>query len=291
MMISIFTLTLILILVNTGLSLYALQDPAFRDRHVLHVGAIRTRGEYGRLFLSAFVHGGWWHLLFNMYALYLFGKLLDDAARDLYPTPIMGLSPLWFLLVYVGSLAGGSLLTWYVHRHHDDFRALGASGAINGLIFATIFWLPDLKVWFMPGWLFGGLYVLASLYGVRNRWGNLAHEAHLGGALTGLLLAVAYRPDLLAVRWPLVVALVLPSAAFLYLILTQPERLHLPSTFRFAPARVREVVGKVVVPHVTAGPAFASVQEEIDHLLDKGVENLNSRERARLEELSRELDA
>lgn len=291
MMISIFTLTLVLILVNAGFSIYAWQDTVFRDRHILHVGSIRERGEYDRLLVSAFLHGGWWHLLFNLYALYLFGKLLDDAAQDLYPTPLAGLSPIWFLLLYFSSLGGGALLTWLVHRNHDDFRALGASGAINGVIFATIFWLPELKVWFMPGWLFGVLYVLASLYGVRHQWGNLAHEAHLGGALTGLVFAVGFLPDLLLTRWPLVLALGLPSLVFLYLIIRMPERLFLPATFRFAPARVREVVGKVVTSQAKPGPAFSSVQEEIDYLLDKGVENLSSRERARLEELSRELDA
>jgi len=288
MTISILTLTYILIVANVGLSLYAMRDAAFRDRHVLHIGAIRHQREYGRFLVSAFLHGGWWHLLFNMYALYLFGKLLNDAALDLYPTPIAGLPPWAFLLIYAGSLLGGSGLTWLVHRHHEDFRSLGASGAINGLIFATIFWLPELRIWFLPGWLFGGLYVLASLYGIRNRWGNLAHEAHLGGALSGLLLALLLRPDLLAGRWLLVAALVVPSIAFLYMILRMPERLRMPSSFRFAPVRVREVVGKVVPPR-PATPAFGSVQEEIDFLLDKGVDKLSSRERARLEELSRSL--
>ncbi|GAB4419185.1 MAG: hypothetical protein OHK0039_31350 [Bacteroidia bacterium] len=294
MIISMYAVTIILILANVGVSLYGFYDRTFRERYVLNTGRIRLDREYGRLLVSAFLHGDWWHLLFNMYTLYAFGEALHfySMPTDLMPpTPVSGMLPVFFVLLYLFGLLGSDLMILFLRRHDNGYRALGASGAISALVFATIIWIPDLRIWFLPGWLFAMTYLMISLYGVRHAWGNISHDAHLGGALAGMLFAVAYYPGVVSHRPAVLLVMLLPALALGVWLYLKPD--WQPRTlFRQPPARTR-------VPLPVNGPTssrsttpqeFRNIQDEIDHLLDKGLDKLSSRERKRLEELSRKLD-
>jgi membrane associated rhomboid family serine protease len=280
MHISIELISIVLLLLNFLVSLQGFSNPEIVDKYSFRVDRILFNREYYRFITGSFLHTSWAHLIFNMLALYLFAGPLDS----------IGL-PVWaFLLIYFGSAIGGDVLALYLHRNHSDYSAVGASGAVNGIIFATITLAPTISVWFMPGWLFGILYLAATIYGIKAQHGSTSHEAHLGGALFGIITAIGYRPDLIGQHPLVLLGLLLPASIFLYLIVTRPEMLMVPNSLRQEMQRVRETVGRPT-SQKQQSEGFKSPEEEINHLLDKGLENLTGKERKRLEELSRRLDS
>jgi membrane associated rhomboid family serine protease len=134
-----------------------------------------------------------------------------------------------FVLIYFGSLLAGNILALQINRNNPEYRALGASGAVSGVIFASILMYPHGSISFLffpiaiPSWLFGIGFVLVSIYGIRTGLGNLGHEAHLGGAIAGVLISTMIEPHLLSTRLWLVAALILPSAAYLVLLIKRPD--------------------------------------------------------------------
>jgi len=182
-------ITLALLLLNLGISGYAmLVAPAVFDELSFRPHRIRERGEYYRFITAGFVHAGGAHLAFNMITLFFFGPLLER---------ILGAGA--FLVLYFGSELTAHGLTFVFHRNDPHYAAVGASGAISGVLFAFCLYAPlaMLGVMFiipMPAILFAFLYVAVSVYAIGNRqpgsMGGIAHEAHLGGALGGIVLTI-----------------------------------------------------------------------------------------------------
>jgi membrane associated rhomboid family serine protease len=145
---------------------------------------------YAGMILSHFAHGDGGHLLFNMLTLYSFGPVVEE-----------GLGPLNMLLVYVGAGIFSTVIVYYMHRADPGYRALGASDSVTGIIFAAIVLLPGMHVFFffvpvpVPAPVFGIGYILISTYLMRRGGGHISHEAHLAGAVAGLLLAGLLSPD------------------------------------------------------------------------------------------------
>jgi membrane associated rhomboid family serine protease len=186
-------ITLALLLLNLGISGYAmLVAPAVFDELSFRPHRIRERGEYYRFLTAGFVHAGGAHLAFNMITLFFFGPLLER---------ILGAGA--FLVLYFGAEMAAHGLTYVMHRTDPRYAAVGASGAISGVVFAFCLFFPlrNLYIFFalpLPAILFAFLYVFGSLYAMRGqgpgRGGGIAHEAHLGGALAGLVLTVLLEP-------------------------------------------------------------------------------------------------
>lgn len=181
-------LTLLLCLVTSGVSLWAFKDRTVLDRLMFRPEAILRYGQWDRLLSSALIHADGKHLLFNMLSLYLFGSGLEAA-----------FGPLVLAVIYVASVLGGSLISLYLHRHHD-YSALGASGGVCGVIFAAIFMMPGLGVGMflipisVPGPVYAIGYLGWTFYAMRRQIGNIGHDAHFGGAITGLILAAIITP-------------------------------------------------------------------------------------------------
>ena len=162
-----------IILIITALVTYkGFKDFQYRDKYIFHVDAILRKKEYGRLFSSGFLHANWIHFGFNMIALISFSLSLEI---------VFGIP--WFIFIYVISLLGGSLLSLYIHRNHGDYRALGASGAISGIVLSSIILFPDSKISFIfipigfSSWIFGLLFILISIFGIKSQTDNIGHEA------------------------------------------------------------------------------------------------------------------
>lgn len=263
------------IIIATGVISYkGFNDYAWVDRYIFDVGAIRYRKEYMRLLSSGFLHGSWWHLGFNMYAFYSFGSHVADS-----------IGVLDMFVIYFGSLLGGSLLSLYINKGDSRYRALGASGAVSGIVYASIVLHPTGKIGlvFLPfginSWLFGMIFLLVTLFGIRNRRDNIGHDAHLGGGIAGILLLVALQPELLSMRPLVILSILFPVSTFLWIVVKRPWYLRLedpPSLF----GRKQE----------REAPSEA---EELDNLLDKvrtkGLGSLSKAEKQRLDELSQRL--
>ncbi|OYU81752.1 MAG: rhomboid family intramembrane serine protease [Flavobacterium sp. BFFFF1] len=192
------TYLIVLIAANALVSFKGFEDAAFFRKYEFHVGSIRA-GEQYRMFSSAFLHVDFMHLALNMLALYLFGPV------------VIGYSgPFGFLLVYFVSLLFGSLLTMVFHKDDYSYRAVGASGATTGVLYASILFEPDMRINFIPAYLFGLIYLLFSIYGMKTKKDNIGHTAHFGGAIGGMLITLAAHPGLISDRPGIVLFLTVP---------------------------------------------------------------------------------
>ena len=190
--------TLLLLIINVLVSGYALYgDPSLVERLGFTPRRIVRQKEYYRFITGGFVHVGLGHLAVNMITLYFFGPALE---------PVLG--SLGFLILYFGAeLAAHGLAFWH-QRDNEAYTAVGASGAISGVVFAYCLFQPFGMIYLffaipMPIWLFAILYVAGSIYAMRQakeqgRAGGIAHEAHLGGALGGVLLTILLEPWVVA---------------------------------------------------------------------------------------------
>ena len=192
-----------IIVVNVLISYKGFNDLSFFRKYEFHVGSIRS-GEQIRMLSSGFLHADITHLIFNMLTLWFFA-----------PVVISYLGDFSFVLVYFGSLIFGSLLTMVFHKNDYGYRAVGASGAVTGVLYSAILLQPDmmLAIFFiipMPAYIFGILYLLYSIYGMKAKNDNIGHTAHFGGAVGGYLITLVKEPTLLADNTLMVVLLAIP---------------------------------------------------------------------------------
>jgi len=145
---------------------------------------------YPGIILSHFAHADGAHLLFNMLTLYSFGPVVEE-----------GLGPLYMLLIYVSAGFFSTLFVYYLHRGDPRYRALGASDSVSGIIFAAIVLVPGMSLYFyfipvpIPAPLFAVGYILISTFLMRRGGGHISHEAHIAGAISGLVLAGLLAPE------------------------------------------------------------------------------------------------
>ncbi len=177
-----------ILIATIGISYHGFNNQDFFRRYMFNVRSVQ-KGDYLRLLSSGFLHAGWEHLIFNMISLFFFHRII------IYE---MGASV--FMLIYLGAIVFGNLFCLYIYRHQPYYSAIGASGGVSGIIFAAIALMPQLRVNFMPGWLFGAIYFGYSVYQMLNpRQGdNIGHAAHLGGAIFGIVVIAFLQPLFIA---------------------------------------------------------------------------------------------
>lgn len=197
------TILIGIIVANVLISYKGFNDLAFFRKYEFHVGSIRS-GEQIRMLSSGFLHVDMTHLIFNMLTLWFFA-----------PVVINYLGNFSFGLIYLGSLIFGSLLTMMFHKNEYSYRAVGASGAVTGILYSAILLQPDmmLGIFFiipMPAYLFGIGYLLYSIYGMRAKNDNIGHTAHFGGAIGGYLITLLKNPDMVYTNTLMVILLAIP---------------------------------------------------------------------------------
>ena len=197
-------ITIVIIIANVVMSLKGFNDFAFFEKYKFNVGAVR-RGEQFRLFSSGFLHIDNAHLFFNMFSLYFFADIV-----------INDLGVYSFIIIYIGSLLLGNLLSLYFHKDEYHYSAVGASGAVMGIIYSAILLQPGMSLYMffipipIPAYLFGIGYLLYSIYGMKNSVGNIGHDAHFGGAIGGFVATLALAPYLFQTNLLMIGLLMIP---------------------------------------------------------------------------------
>lgn len=271
-------ISLIIILATLIISYQGFRDEPFFEKYLFEVDAILFDKQYIRLFSSGFLHASWWHLLFNMAALYSFSFGTGH---------VLGLKN--FIVLYFSSLLAGNLLALYIHRNHGDYRAIGASGAVSGVIFSSIVMFPEARISFaflpfhITGWMFGVAYILIAIYGIKTQFGNIGHEAHLGGAIAGIIISIGMEPLILKTHPMVVAAILVPFVAFMILLVKKPEILLIDNYWGFEKK------------HKATYYSTSYYDEELLNRLlekvgEKGVEGLTRKEKKMLEDLSKNIE-
>jgi membrane associated rhomboid family serine protease len=260
---------------------------AFRRRDLLErlmfkPFEILRRKQYERMLTSGFIHADWIHFGFNAFSFYSFGESIERVY-----------GPLPLLLIYGTAILGGSVLSLIIHRK-EDYSALGASGGVCGVIFASIFLLPGGSIMMfpipigIPTIVYAAFFLVGSFWAHRRGTDNIGHDAHLGGAIIGLLVATALYPRLILAAPGLFATVLGLSLVILFLLIRDPLNLlgQRPGTHdvplngdraqRYAANRTRN-----------------QKLDESDRLLEKvsqrGINSLSANERKRLEQLSKEV--
>jgi membrane associated rhomboid family serine protease len=213
------TFTIAIIVVTSLVSAAGFVSPRLVDGWLFEPAMIIGRRQYYRLVTSGFLHANWAHLLVNMFSFYSFG----GAVEELVGAPTL-------IAVYFSGLLGGNLLSLLLHRNHV-YRALGASGGVCGVVFASIFLVPGGSVYMfpvpmpIPSPVYAVLFIVISFFGIRSQRGNIGHDAHLGGAIIGLVAATLLHPPIVAQSLPLWAAVMAISIAlFIYLYVDSRRR-------------------------------------------------------------------
>lgn len=163
--------------------------PALIERSLLRPHGLVERGDYATLVTSGFVHADLAHLLFNGFTFWAFGFGLERR---------IGTSA--FIALYALGLLASSVATWLIHRKHPGYASLGASGAILAVLFASIVVFPTSSIFVLPipvpipAPLFAVGYLAFSVIGSRTRVGRVNHDAHIAGALAGLVFMAFTAP-------------------------------------------------------------------------------------------------
>ncbi|TYB77289.1 rhomboid family intramembrane serine protease [Bizionia gelidisalsuginis] len=205
------SITIMLIAANAIFSYKGFNNYAFFEKFKFDIGAIQ-RGQKYRMVSSGFLHTNPAHLFMNMFGLFLFADQV-----------IAGVGEIGFLIVYFGSLLAGSLLSLYFNKNDYNYTAVGASGAVTGVLYSAIVLGPELKYYFIflpsrigsfdlgiKGYLLGIGYMLYTIYAMKKKTDNVGHDAHFGGAIGGYVFTLLLASSLLTVNLTVTLLLALP---------------------------------------------------------------------------------
>lgn len=190
--------TVILMVIIGFVSYAAWQNPSRMQKWILNPYRAFHDKEYFRFITSGFIHANWGHLIFNLFTLYFFGKNVEYTFIQLLGTT-GGIIAFWIL--FLTAVIVSDIPSFVKFRNIPSYNSLGASGGVSALVFSSIIFYPLQPIYILfipfgiPGFILGGLYLLYSYYQGRNLGDNINHDAHLFGALYGVLFTVILFPQ------------------------------------------------------------------------------------------------
>lgn len=207
-------ITIIIVVVTAIFSYLAFTRPELKYKYILNAYQVVHRKEYYRIITHGFLHADWMHLGFNMLALYSFGASvehggyvqLDSGLLEYVPgfddPSVFGKSgPLYYVILYFSALIFSSIHSIAKHKDNHSYSALGASGAVSAVVFASILLHPNGVIYLflsipIPSIVFGILYLVLSAYMSKNSRDNIGHDAHFWGSVFGFIFPIIMKPEL-----------------------------------------------------------------------------------------------
>jgi len=183
------TITLTILIITVALSLFGFANKKVIDDFIFYPPAIKNNNEWWRFMTNGFIHADLGHLAFNMFSMYMFGNIVEKIFIDLFHEKGKAL----YLAMYLTALVVCLIPTYIMQRNSNNYRSLGASGAVSAVIFAGIFLAPTtIKIGLfiippiIPGFIFGPLYLLMTIYMSKRGGDNINHSAHFWGSVWGV---------------------------------------------------------------------------------------------------------
>lgn len=183
------SLTIILIIATVLISILGFINAKIREDLIFSPVMISQKNQYYRFLSYGFLHADIMHLIFNMYAFYLFGE-----ATEYYFSEVFGqYGATFYILLYFLSLIACVIPDFMKYKNNPNYRSLGASGAVSAVVFAYIMFNPLQGIGllfipvFIPGFLFGLLFLVISYFLGKKGGSVVNHAAHIWGAIFGIL--------------------------------------------------------------------------------------------------------
>ena len=194
-------ITVIIIAITCIVSILCFNGTLNGNKLIFNAYQVWHRKEWYRMLTSGMIHSGWGHLFFNMLTLYFFGRVVEQ-----YFSAAFGgvLGAILYVVLYVSALAISSLGDLVKYRDNWNYNALGASGAVSAVLFASILFAPKMGIYIylipipVPGYIFAPLYLLYCWYMAKRNMDNIGHTAHFWGAVYGILFPIICKPDVLS---------------------------------------------------------------------------------------------
>lgn len=194
-------MTIVLIIITVAISVLAFQNRSMFIRLQFNPYQVIHRREYYRILSHGFIHANWWHLFVNMFVLYFFGSTVELYLGQLAANGIIRYPVLIFIVFYLLAIVFAASMSLYRHRDDPWYNSVGASGAVSAVLFFSIFFDPwnMIGVYFIPvpGIIFAVLYVAYSHYQSKRGGDNIAHDAHLLGAVFGFVFPLFLELELI----------------------------------------------------------------------------------------------
>lgn len=192
-------LNLIIVIGTVVTSFLAFNNVELFNRLKFNAYLIKERKEIWRFFSYALVHAGWMHLLINMWVLYSFGGIVEEVMTIQFGSQAI----LFYGLLYVGGVIFSTLFDFRKHKSDPYYNAVGASGAVSAVVFASILLYPSGSIFIfpipfaLPSWVFGIVYLIYSAYMGKKGADNIGHNAHFWGAVYGIVFTVILNPGVI----------------------------------------------------------------------------------------------
>lgn len=189
-------LTWLFIIITSAVSFYAWSNPQVYQRLMMNPYAAIGQRQYWRFITSGFCHAGYTHLGFNMFTLYFFGGAVEG-----YFGQILGPNAaVVFVLFYLSAVVVADMPIALKNKHRPGYNTLGASGAVSAMVFASIIFAPLNNICLfgilcLQGFILGVIFIIYSYYQGKNSSDNINHEAHLYGAIYGILFSIFIDPQ------------------------------------------------------------------------------------------------
>ena len=188
------SITLIIIIVTVIISLFAFRSQKVMDDLIFYPAGITEKNQYYRFISYGFIHADFMHLIFNMYAFYLFGGACENSFVNIFGNN----GKTFYLLLYFLSLIACVIPDFNKYKTNEGYRSLGASGAVSAVVFAYILFRPLQGIGlifipvFIPGFLFGILFLVVSYVLGKKGGGRINHSAHIWGAIFGVVFLIVF---------------------------------------------------------------------------------------------------
>lgn len=186
------TITIIIIIITALISFISFRNEKIMNDLIFYPPAVTENKQYYRFITCGFIHADFAHLIFNMLSLYLFGRFVEEQFVSIFGSG----GKILYLVMYVLALIVSLLPTYFKNKHNQNYRSLGASGAVSAVVFAGLMIAPYIKVGLfiippiIPGFVFGPLYLIISAWLDRKGGDNINHSAHIWGALFGVAFLI-----------------------------------------------------------------------------------------------------
>ncbi|MGV6862434.1 MAG: rhomboid family intramembrane serine protease [Putridiphycobacter sp.] len=206
-------ITYIILIITVLVSIKAFEDQGLMHKLIFNPFDVFRNNNWYRIFSHAFIHADFMHLGFNMYVLYMFGVQVTPQSQSFYfgfkslePALVFdfgNLGYIYFGLLYVGGIVASSLFSLFKHKNNPQYNSLGASGAVSAVVFGAILLNPTAKMGLMfipiylPAYIFGPLLIAVEYFLAKRGRTNIAHDAHIGGAIFGFLFVSLINPSYL----------------------------------------------------------------------------------------------